>query len=105
MQPAESAPPVAPVLPLSAALLKEEAVARFESRTARVGVVGLGYVGLPLALLFAEEGFRVTGVRYRQHQNRYACLLAVLHLPHSRYGNSSCRRSRISGNYRFQMRL
>jgi UDP-N-acetyl-D-glucosamine dehydrogenase len=61
MQQTMSSPPIAPALPLSAALLKEEAVARFESRTARVGVVGLGYVGLPLALLFAEEGFPVTG--------------------------------------------
>jgi len=30
-------------------------------RTARIGIIGLGYVGLPLALLFAEEGFPVTG--------------------------------------------
>jgi UDP-N-acetyl-D-glucosamine dehydrogenase len=30
-------------------------------RTARVGIVGLGYVGLPLTLLFAEERFRITG--------------------------------------------
>ena len=30
-------------------------------RTAKVGIIGLGYVGLPLALLFSEEGFRVTG--------------------------------------------
>jgi UDP-N-acetyl-D-glucosamine dehydrogenase len=34
---------------------------RIESRHARIGVVGLGYVGLPLALLFSEERFRVTG--------------------------------------------
>jgi len=34
---------------------------RIEARTAKVGIVGLGYVGLPLALLFSEEGFRVTG--------------------------------------------
>lgn len=61
MQPTMSSPPIAPALPPSATLLKEEAVARFESRTARVGVVGLGYVGLPLALLFVEEGFPVTG--------------------------------------------
>lgn len=30
--------------------------------TARVGVVGLGYVGLPLAVEFAKEGFQVTGI-------------------------------------------
>src|SRR5574337_2092410 len=35
--------------------------ARIETRTARVGVIGLGYVGLPLALLFSEERFPVTG--------------------------------------------
>src|SRR5229473_2803197 len=58
MQTATSTPPA---LPLSAALLKEEAVAKFKSKTASVGVIGLGYVGLPLALLFSEEGFRVTG--------------------------------------------
>src|SRR5437763_11077211 len=32
-----------------------------ESRELRVGVIGLGYVGLPLALLFSEQKFRVTG--------------------------------------------
>ena len=32
-----------------------------ESRHARIGIVGMGYVGLPLALLFSEEGFAVTG--------------------------------------------
>jgi len=31
-------------------------------RTARCGVIGLGYVGLPLALEFARAGFRVTGI-------------------------------------------
>jgi UDP-N-acetyl-D-glucosamine dehydrogenase len=34
---------------------------RIESRAAVVGVVGLGYVGLPLALTFAERQFRVLG--------------------------------------------
>ncbi len=48
--------------PRSVTLLKEEAVAKFRSKTASVGVIGMGYVGLPLALLFSEEGFRVTGV-------------------------------------------
>ena len=35
--------------------------ARIESRSARVGVIGLGYVGLPLAVEFASHGFDVTG--------------------------------------------
>lgn len=34
---------------------------RIQNRTAKVGIVGLGYVGLPLTLLFSEERFRVTG--------------------------------------------
>ena len=32
-----------------------------ETRQARIGIVGMGYVGLPLALLFSGEGFAVTG--------------------------------------------
>jgi UDP-N-acetyl-D-glucosamine dehydrogenase len=32
-----------------------------ETREARIGIVGMGYVGLPLALLFSEERFTVTG--------------------------------------------
>jgi UDP-N-acetyl-D-glucosamine dehydrogenase len=38
-----------------------EFLQRIESREARIGIVGMGYVGLPLALLFSEERFRVTG--------------------------------------------
>ena len=34
---------------------------RIASREARIGIVGMGYVGLPLALLFSEERFQVTG--------------------------------------------
>ena len=34
---------------------------RIEAKTAKIGIVGLGYVGLPLACLFAERGFPVTG--------------------------------------------
>jgi len=32
-----------------------------ESRSARIGIIGMGYVGLPLALLFSDQHFRVTG--------------------------------------------
>jgi UDP-N-acetyl-D-glucosamine dehydrogenase len=35
---------------------------RIRNRTAKVGVVGLGYVGLPLAVEFAKAGFSVTGI-------------------------------------------
>src|SRR6202011_1424707 len=34
---------------------------RIRSKQARVGVIGLGYVGLPLAVEFARAGFEVTG--------------------------------------------
>ena len=34
---------------------------KLEKRTARIGVIGLGYVGLPLVLLFSEQKFRITG--------------------------------------------
>jgi UDP-N-acetyl-D-glucosamine dehydrogenase len=39
---------------------------KIESKTARVGIVGLGYVGLPLAVEFAKAGFRVTGIDLQQ---------------------------------------
>ncbi|MEI6185635.1 MAG: nucleotide sugar dehydrogenase [Dehalococcoidia bacterium] len=35
---------------------------RIRDKSADIGVVGLGYVGLPLALAFAEAGFNVTGI-------------------------------------------
>jgi len=35
---------------------------KIRSRTARVGIIGLGYVGLPLAMEFARAGFSVTGI-------------------------------------------
>jgi UDP-N-acetyl-D-glucosamine dehydrogenase len=38
-----------------------ELQSRIDAKTARVGVIGLGYVGLPLALLFARRGLRTTG--------------------------------------------
>ncbi|MGE3275502.1 MAG: nucleotide sugar dehydrogenase [Vicinamibacterales bacterium] len=39
-----------------------ELLHRIQSRQARVGVIGLGYVGLPLAVEFAKHGFAVTGI-------------------------------------------
>ena len=40
----------------------EELRDRIQSREARIGVIGQGYVGLPLAIEFAKAGFEVTGL-------------------------------------------
>ena len=42
--------------------VQAELLQKIEQHTVRVGIVGLGYVGLPLAVSFAEEGFSVTGI-------------------------------------------
>jgi UDP-N-acetyl-D-glucosamine dehydrogenase len=48
----------APLQETIAASLSE----KISNRTARVGIIGLGYVGLPLAVEFAQAGFTVTGI-------------------------------------------
>jgi UDP-N-acetyl-D-glucosamine dehydrogenase len=40
---------------------KDTLVAKLNERSARIGIIGLGYVGLPLMLRFAELGYKVTG--------------------------------------------
>src|SRR5574339_315590 len=42
--------------------IKETLIEDLKSKKARVGILGLGYVGLPLAVVFCEAGFQVTGV-------------------------------------------
>ncbi len=39
----------------------QEFIRKIEDRTARVGVIGLGYVGIPLVLEFGRQGYRVLG--------------------------------------------
>jgi len=41
--------------------IHQELERKIQLRQARIGIVGMGYVGLPLALLFGAEGFSVTG--------------------------------------------
>ena len=42
--------------------MKTQILQKLHGKTARIGVVGLGYVGLPLAVEFAHAGFHVTGL-------------------------------------------
>lgn len=39
----------------------QELERKIQLRHARIGIIGMGYVGLPLALLFGDEGYAVTG--------------------------------------------
>lgn len=41
---------------------KERLIQKFDQRNAHIAVIGLGYVGLPLVVAFAEAGYRVTGI-------------------------------------------
>ncbi len=41
---------------------KQKLINSFENRSTKVAILGLGYVGLPLAVVFAEAGFTVTGI-------------------------------------------
>jgi len=54
-------------LPLATAQVLAE---KIRTRRARVGVVGLGYVGLPLAVEFAAAGFTVIGIDISEEKVR-----------------------------------
>jgi UDP-N-acetyl-D-glucosamine dehydrogenase len=41
---------------------KQEILDKFSNKSAHIAVMGLGYVGLPLAVIFAEAGFTVVGI-------------------------------------------
>ena len=41
---------------------KETLIKKLKDKTATIAILGLGYVGLPLAVVFGEAGFRVTGI-------------------------------------------
>jgi len=42
--------------------LKQQLLTKIREHTAVVAIVGLGYVGLPLAVAFAEKGFPIVGI-------------------------------------------
>ena len=45
-----------------------ELLDKIRSRKARTGVIGLGYVGLPLAIEFAHAGFKAIGIDVDQRK-------------------------------------
>src|SRR5580704_16143841 len=49
-------------MPSATATIAEILEEKIKLRTARVGIIGLGYVGLPLAVEFTKAGFSVTGI-------------------------------------------
>ena len=40
---------------------KQTLITKLQNKTAIIGIIGLGYVGLPLSLRFAEAGYKVIG--------------------------------------------
>uniref|UniRef100_UPI00301D3BF6 NAD(P)-binding domain-containing protein n=1 Tax=Gemmatimonas aurantiaca TaxID=173480 RepID=UPI00301D3BF6 len=46
---------------LASSFFRTQLLARIDDRSAVIGVIGLGYVGLPLAMEFVAAGFRVIG--------------------------------------------
>ena len=42
--------------------IKETLIKKLKEKNTKVAILGLGYVGLPLAVVFGEAGFKVTGV-------------------------------------------
>ena len=46
----------------------KDTLARIRSKDARIGIIGLGYVGLPLARTFFDSGFTVTGFDVDPHK-------------------------------------
>ena len=41
---------------------KDTLIKKLQNKQARVAILGLGYVGLPLAVVFGDAGFKVTGI-------------------------------------------
>lgn len=47
---------------------RAQIIKKLEERSALIGIIGLGYVGLPLALRYAEAGYRVLGFDIDEHK-------------------------------------
>ena len=63
------------------AALRDTLLRRIDTHEVYIGIIGLGYVGLPLALTFADKGFRGPRLRRRRGEGRGPEPRRVLH-PH-----------------------
>ncbi|MGN5376491.1 MAG: UDP-N-acetyl-D-glucosamine dehydrogenase [Sphingomonas hengshuiensis] len=72
---------------------KSELIKKFQGQEATIGIVGLGYVGLPLALRFSEVGYPVLG--FDIHAGKVARLNAgetlIEHIPSSAIASANAR--------------
>ena len=41
--------------------MKQELIEKLNNKTALIGIVGLGYVGIPLSISYADNGYKVVG--------------------------------------------
>ena len=41
---------------------KDELIQKLQTKSAKIGILGMGYVGMPLAVVFAEKGYTVLGI-------------------------------------------
>src|SRR5690349_8161747 len=48
--------------------MKDALISKFQARQVQVAVIGLGYVGLPLAVNFAKAGYQVVGIDVDQRK-------------------------------------
>jgi UDP-N-acetyl-D-glucosamine dehydrogenase len=76
---------------------------RIARHTAKIGIIGLGYVGLPLACLFAEKGFPVTGfdIDAKKVDNLNAGRSYIKHIAGKRVG-TLVRAGRLAGSTEFR---
>ncbi len=85
----------------TAATAATELCEKIAKRTAKVGVVGLGYVGLPLALLFSEQRFPVTGFDIDAHkiETLNAGGSYIMRIPPTEIARAKGRGFRATANY------
>ena len=72
--------------------MKEIILKNIAEKKVKIGIVGMGYVGLPLALTFVEKGFMVTGIdidekKIKSLENGVSF---INHIPSSRIQRCSC---------------